>query len=301
MRKLTTALLDRLEPVAAQLGRHVAPGPSAEPHAGNQNVCRHAHHARSPLGHSMSVMTMPGRMLRLLSLMQGRRDWTGPELAERLGVTDRTVRRDIERLRELGYPVDGTTGTAGGYRLASGRDLPPLLLRRRREALASWGTRSARRGGFVLVATAAVFVGFVVFAAPVSGPTLRIPDRIDGIVGTEPEPEPTAERPADRPTDTVATDGATGEAVSSPSRSTSGPGSADDLTTRGPGATASTRPEPTSSVPAPVPTVRPAPTDRPTTRPTDAIPNTPTAKPSQATEPRGKPTAQPTPGGGGRP
>ncbi|MFJ6675473.1 helix-turn-helix transcriptional regulator [Actinosynnema sp. NPDC091369] len=73
-------------------------------------------------------MTMPGRMLRLLSLMQGRRDWTGPELAERLGVTDRTVRRDIERLRELGYPVDGTTGTAGGYRLASGRDLPPLLL-----------------------------------------------------------------------------------------------------------------------------------------------------------------------------
>ncbi|WP_238412966.1 helix-turn-helix transcriptional regulator [Saccharothrix deserti] len=76
----------------------------------------------------MSVMTMPGRMLRLLSLMQGRRDWTGPELAERLGVTDRTVRRDIERLRELGYPVDGTTGTAGGYRLASGRNLPPLLL-----------------------------------------------------------------------------------------------------------------------------------------------------------------------------
>ncbi|MFI9010708.1 helix-turn-helix transcriptional regulator [Actinosynnema sp. NPDC053489] len=73
-------------------------------------------------------MTMPGRMLRLLSLMQGRRDWTGAELAERLGVTDRTIRRDVERLRELGYPVDGTTGTAGGYRLASGRNLPPLLL-----------------------------------------------------------------------------------------------------------------------------------------------------------------------------
>ncbi|MFD7654936.1 helix-turn-helix transcriptional regulator [Actinosynnema sp. NPDC059797] len=73
-------------------------------------------------------MTMPARMLRLLSLMQGRRDWTGAELAERLGVTDRTVRRDVERLRELGYPVTGTTGTAGGYRLVSGRDLPPLLL-----------------------------------------------------------------------------------------------------------------------------------------------------------------------------
>ncbi|MEJ2855872.1 MULTISPECIES: helix-turn-helix transcriptional regulator [unclassified Saccharothrix] len=73
-------------------------------------------------------MNMPARMLRLLSLLQGRRDWTGGELAERLGVTDRTVRRDIDRLRELGYPVHGSTGTTGGYRLASGRDLPPLLL-----------------------------------------------------------------------------------------------------------------------------------------------------------------------------
>jgi predicted DNA-binding transcriptional regulator YafY len=67
-------------------------------------------------------------MLRLLSLLQTRREWSGAELAQRLAVTDRTVRRDIDRLRELGYPVDATTGTAGGYRLASGRDLPPLLL-----------------------------------------------------------------------------------------------------------------------------------------------------------------------------
>jgi len=74
------------------------------------------------------TLTMPGRMLRMLSLLQGRREWSGAELAERLGVTDRTVRRDADRLRELGYPVEGTTGTAGGYRLASGRDLPPLLL-----------------------------------------------------------------------------------------------------------------------------------------------------------------------------
>jgi predicted DNA-binding transcriptional regulator YafY len=71
---------------------------------------------------------MPARMLRLLSLLQSRREWSGAELAHRLGVTDRTVRRDVDRLRELGYPVDATTGTAGGYRLASGRDLPPLLL-----------------------------------------------------------------------------------------------------------------------------------------------------------------------------
>jgi predicted DNA-binding transcriptional regulator YafY len=73
-------------------------------------------------------LSTPARLLRLLSLLQGRREWAGAELAERLGVTDRTVRRDVGRLRELGYPVEGTTGTAGGYRLTSGEDLPPLLL-----------------------------------------------------------------------------------------------------------------------------------------------------------------------------
>ncbi|MEJ3652858.1 WYL domain-containing protein [Actinomycetes bacterium KLBMP 9759] len=72
--------------------------------------------------------TMPARLLRLLALLQGRREWPGAELAERLGVTTRTVRRDVDRLRELGYPVDSTTGTAGGYRLAAGTELPPLLL-----------------------------------------------------------------------------------------------------------------------------------------------------------------------------
>ncbi|MGK5632144.1 helix-turn-helix transcriptional regulator, partial [Streptomyces sp. URMC 123] len=71
---------------------------------------------------------LPARMLRLLSLLQTRREWSGTELAERLGVTTRTIRRDIDRLRDLGYPVDGTTGHAGGYRLASGAAMPPLLL-----------------------------------------------------------------------------------------------------------------------------------------------------------------------------
>ncbi|MEU7648081.1 helix-turn-helix transcriptional regulator [Streptomyces huasconensis] len=71
---------------------------------------------------------LPARMLRLLSLLQTRREWLGAELADRLGVTGRTVRRDIDRLRELGYPVEGTTGHAGGYRLASGTAMPPLLL-----------------------------------------------------------------------------------------------------------------------------------------------------------------------------
>ncbi len=79
---------------------------------------------------SLENMTqdLPARMLRLLSLLQMRRTWSGAELADRLGVTLRTIRRDIDRLRDLGYPVEGTTGTAGGYRLAAGADLPPLLL-----------------------------------------------------------------------------------------------------------------------------------------------------------------------------
>lgn len=68
------------------------------------------------------------RLLRLLSLLQTPRDWTGPELAERLEVSTRTIRNDIERLRGLGYPVHATRGTIGGYRLAAGTTLPPLLL-----------------------------------------------------------------------------------------------------------------------------------------------------------------------------
>ncbi|QIK75926.1 helix-turn-helix transcriptional regulator [Nocardioides piscis] len=68
------------------------------------------------------------RVLRLLSLLQQRPVWTGPELAERLGVTTRSIRRDVERLRGLGYPVHATQGLGGGYQLGQGRDLPPLLL-----------------------------------------------------------------------------------------------------------------------------------------------------------------------------
>lgn len=70
----------------------------------------------------------PGRLLRLLSLLQAHRDWSGTELAERLGVTTRTVRRDVDRLRELGYPVHAVMGPVGGYRLGAGSSLPPLLL-----------------------------------------------------------------------------------------------------------------------------------------------------------------------------
>ncbi|MEU5088840.1 WYL domain-containing protein [Streptomyces sp. NPDC021356] len=67
------------------------------------------------------------RLLALLSLLQTHRDWSGDDLAERLSVTARTVRRDIDRLRELGYPIHTAKGPAGGYRLSAGTRLPPLL------------------------------------------------------------------------------------------------------------------------------------------------------------------------------
>jgi predicted DNA-binding transcriptional regulator YafY len=68
------------------------------------------------------------RLLELLSLLQARRDWEGAELAGRLEVSRRTVRRDVERLRRLGYPVESVSGPAGGYRLRAGTAMPPLLL-----------------------------------------------------------------------------------------------------------------------------------------------------------------------------
>ncbi|MBT2888393.1 WYL domain-containing protein, partial [Streptomyces sp. McG5] len=67
------------------------------------------------------------RLLALLSLLQARRDWPGALLAERLDVSPRTVRRDIDRLRELGYPIAALKGPDGGYRLGAGTELPPLL------------------------------------------------------------------------------------------------------------------------------------------------------------------------------
>jgi predicted DNA-binding transcriptional regulator YafY len=72
--------------------------------------------------------TTSSRLLTLLSLLQGRRDWPGNELAERLEVSPRTIRRDIDRLRTLGYPVESMTGPAGGYQLRAGAAMPPLLL-----------------------------------------------------------------------------------------------------------------------------------------------------------------------------
>jgi predicted DNA-binding transcriptional regulator YafY len=75
----------------------------------------------------MTVEATTERVLRLLALLQRRPSWTATELAAELGITDRSVRRDVERLRTLGYPVHATAGVGGGYRLGAGTRLPPLL------------------------------------------------------------------------------------------------------------------------------------------------------------------------------
>ena len=92
-------------------------------------------------------MTNPtSRMLNLLSLLQTHRHWPGTELAERLGVTTRTIRRDVDRLRELGYPVAAAAGSDGGYRLEAGKQLPPLLLDDEEAVAIAVGLRTAAMG-----------------------------------------------------------------------------------------------------------------------------------------------------------
>ena len=93
----------------------------------------------------MSDASTSSRLLTLLSLLQGRRDWPGGELADRLEVSGRTVRRDVERLRGLGYPVESLTGPAGGYRLAAGTAMPPLLLDDEEAIAIAVGLRTAAR------------------------------------------------------------------------------------------------------------------------------------------------------------
>jgi len=86
------------------------------------------------------------RMLRLLSLLQTHRFWPGGELADRLDVSERTLRRDIDRLRELGYPVNASRGVAGGYQLQAGSALPPLLLDDEEAVAIAVGLRTAAGG-----------------------------------------------------------------------------------------------------------------------------------------------------------
>lgn len=91
--------------------------------------------------------TTTSRVLSLLNLLQTHRHWGGPELADRLGVTDRTLRRDVERLRDLGYRVESVPGAGGGYRLEAGAALPPLLLTDDEAVTMAIGLRAAATQG----------------------------------------------------------------------------------------------------------------------------------------------------------
>jgi predicted DNA-binding transcriptional regulator YafY len=102
------------------------------------------------------MLETSARLLRLLSIMQSRRDWTGPELAARLQVTTRTVRNDVERLRQLGYPVDATPGVGGGYRLGTGAVVPPLLLDDEEAVAVAVGLHTAAAGSVAGIEEASV-------------------------------------------------------------------------------------------------------------------------------------------------
>jgi predicted DNA-binding transcriptional regulator YafY len=131
------------------------------------------------------------RLLELLSLLQARRDWPGNELADRLEVSGRTIRRDIDRLRQLGYPVESLTGPAGGYRLQAGSAMPPLLLDDEEAIAIGVGLRTAARVSVTGIEETAVralvkleqvlpahlrrrltALGSVQVALPVTGPTV---------------------------------------------------------------------------------------------------------------------------------
>jgi predicted DNA-binding transcriptional regulator YafY len=131
------------------------------------------------------------RLLELLSLLQGRRDWPGEELADRLEVSGRTIRRDIERLRGLGYPVESLTGPAGGYRLRAGSAMPPLLLDDDEAIAIAVGLRTAARASVTGIEETAVralvkleqvlpahlrrrvsALGSATYTLPVAGPTI---------------------------------------------------------------------------------------------------------------------------------
>ena len=93
-----------------------------------------------------TMVQTSARLLALLSLLQVRREWTGQELADRLEVGPRTIRRDVEKLRSLGYPVEAAPGVAGGYRLGAGGELPPLLLDDAEAVAVVVGLRTAASG-----------------------------------------------------------------------------------------------------------------------------------------------------------
>lgn len=102
------------------------------------------------------MLETSARLLRLLSLFQGRRYWSGPDLAERLDVTSRTLRRDVDKLRSLGYPIHSAAGAEGGYQLGAGTTMPPLLLDDEEAVAVALGLRAAATGAIAGVEEASV-------------------------------------------------------------------------------------------------------------------------------------------------
>jgi len=102
------------------------------------------------------MLNTSARLLRLLSLFQAQRYWSGAELSRRLEVTGRTLRRDVDRLRSLGYPVHSTSGVEGGYQLGAGATLPPLLLDDDEAVAAALGLRTSAQGGVTGIEEASV-------------------------------------------------------------------------------------------------------------------------------------------------
>ncbi len=128
------------------------------------------------------MVSSSSRMLSLLSLLQTQRDWPGQVLAERLAVTPRTVRRDVDRLRELGYQISSVRGPDGGYRLAAGSELPPLLFDDEQAVAIAVALQSVPTGGVDIDEAAARALATVRQVMP-----SRLRYRIDGIrfTGTE--------------------------------------------------------------------------------------------------------------------
>jgi predicted DNA-binding transcriptional regulator YafY len=137
------------------------------------------------------VRDTSSRLLDLLSLLQARRDWPGAELAARLEVSGRTIRRDVERLRALGYPVESLTGPAGGYRLQAGTAMPPLLLDEEEAIAIAVGLSTAARASVAGIEETSIralvkieqvlpehlrrrvaALGSATIAAPAGGPTV---------------------------------------------------------------------------------------------------------------------------------
>jgi predicted DNA-binding transcriptional regulator YafY len=137
------------------------------------------------------VPTTSARLLALLSLLQARRDWPAGVLADRLGVSDRTVRRDVDRLRELGYPVASTRGREGGYRLDAGAELPPLLFDDEQAVALAVALRTAAASGAGVGEAAARSLRTVRDLMPA-----RLRPRVDAVLVEVADP-PGADGPAD--------------------------------------------------------------------------------------------------------